>query len=73
MPRCNNPLDSNEVLKFAQRRKKFSTKQVADHFQVGFQQAAAGIAILRIKEVLERGPASTSKSDRSSRWVYVGA
>lgn len=66
-------LDSNEVLKYARRRKTFSTQQVADHFGVSKQQAAAGIAILRIKEVLERAEmAGVSNGDNSSRWTYTG-
>ena len=67
-------LDSNEVLKYARRRKTFSTQQVADHFGVSKQQAAAGIAILRIKEVLDRVEATgVSNGDDSSRWAYKGA
>lgn len=64
-------LDSTKVLEWAKKKKSFTTAQVQDTFKVTKMQAAAGIAILRIKEVVE--PASPPKTDTGvSRWVYTG-
>lgn len=64
-------LDANEVAKYAKAKKKFSTLDVVKHFKVRKMQAAAGIAILRIKEVVNPGnPAKDSAG--VSQWVWVG-
>lgn len=64
-------LDSSKVLEWAKKKKTFTTSDVQTIFKVTKMQAAAGIAILRIKEVVE--PASPAKTDTGvSRWVYTG-
>lgn len=64
-------LDSSLVADFAKKSKTFTTDGVATKFKVGRQQAAAAIAILRIKETVEPGkPAKDEKG--SSRWTWVG-
>jgi hypothetical protein len=66
-------LDSSKVLEWAQRRKRFSTAQVAKTFAVRPNQASAAIAILRIKQVVERDESAGKQSnDKSSRWVFTG-
>ncbi len=65
------PLDSSKVLEHVKKVKKVTTQTVADKFKVKFQQAAAAIAILRIKEVIK--PDSPSKdSNGISRWIWCG-
>jgi len=59
-------LDSTEVFKFIGRSTR-TTKEIADHFKVRLGQAAAAVAILRIKETV--APAEPPKSpDGYSRW-----
>jgi hypothetical protein len=66
-------LDSSKVLEYVKKHKNFSTAEIAKVFRAKHLQAAAAIAILRIKEVVDHGPkASSSSSDQSSRWVYTG-
>jgi hypothetical protein len=63
-------LDSDKVLEFAKEKTNFSTDQVARKFKVPRQQAAAAIAILRLKSLLERGEPKTA-ADGSSAWKTV--
>lgn len=64
-------LDSKLVLKHIKKHKHFTTDQIAEYFKKTRLQAAAAIAILRIKEVVE--PDDPAKdADGSSRWVYIG-
>jgi hypothetical protein len=66
-----NRLDSQKVLAHFQKRGTLTTQQVATYHKVTPQQAAAGIAILRIKDVVE--PADPPKTkDGVSRWTYTG-
>jgi len=65
-------LDSRKVQAWAEKRKAavFTTAQVADKFKVTFRQAAAGVAILRLREVLD--PAQPPKTkDGISRWTLA--
>lgn len=59
-------LDSDRVLAFAKKKRAFSTDDVAREFKVGRPQAAAAIAILRLKSALKKD--GTAK-DGSSAWV----
>ncbi len=71
MPAKQQPLDSNKVLEFARKTRSFTTDGVARRFGVRRQQAAASIAILRIKEVVK--PDDPAKdTNGSSRWVWTG-
>ena len=72
MPATENRLESKKVAAlFKKRGSVLTTEQIANHFKVKIQKAAASIAILRIKEVVE--PASPPKTDTGvSRWVYTG-
>jgi hypothetical protein len=63
-------LDSDKVLSFAKTKKRFSTDDVARKFSVGRQQAAAAIAILRLKSLLNKDPQGAGP-DGSSRWILV--
>lgn len=64
-------LDSSKVAEFARKAKRFTTDSVATRFRVGKQQAAAAIAILRIKEVVQ--PDTPAKDPHgSSRWAWSG-
>lgn len=63
-------LSSALVEQYACARRTFTTKEVARKFRVRNQQAAAAIAILRIKEVVE--PADPPKVKGSSSWCWVG-
>jgi hypothetical protein len=59
-------LDSEKVYKFIGGKVR-TTAEIAAHFKVGLRQAAAAVAILRIKETVE--PASPPKdSEGVSRW-----
>lgn len=59
-------LDSSEVFKFIGKSIR-TTQEIAAHFKVRPQQAAAAVAILRIKGTVE--PARPAKDDGgSSRW-----
>jgi hypothetical protein len=69
----DNKANSLEVLDWVKKRKTFSTQEVADHFGIRLMQAAANIAILRIKEVVESAPKPERSNDKSSRWHYCGA
>lgn len=60
-------LDSDKVLEFAKTKDTFSTDDVARRFRVPRKQAAAAIAILRLKSLLDRGEPRTAK-DGSSAW-----
>jgi hypothetical protein len=62
------PLDSDKVLEFFKKRRKvLSTQDIATRFKVRPQQAAAAVAILRIKSAVE--PAEPSKTlEGVSRW-----
>lgn len=64
-------LDSSKVLQFAQKEKRFTTADVVKRFRTSPGQAAAAIAILRIKEVLERDQPGKD-DDGHSRWVFTG-
>ena len=68
MQTCNADI----LIQFARKKKIFSTQNVMDYFKIKKQNAAACIAICRIKGVLERGkkPANSDK-DQSSRWIFV--
>jgi hypothetical protein len=70
--KSDHKADSLEVLDWIKKRGTFSTKQVADHFGIRLMQAAANIAILRIKEVVKPMPKPERSEDHSSRWVYCG-
>jgi len=71
--KTSDRLDANRVLEFAKKHKKFSTEQLAKALGVRPQQAAAGIAICRIKEKLDHGQVPPSSNpDQSSRWLYTG-
>jgi len=61
-------LNADAVLVFLKKRKTVtSTDDIANHFKVGKQQAAASVAILRIKDVVE--PATPPKGpDGTSLW-----
>lgn len=64
-------LDSSKVAVFAKRVKTFTTDRVASQFKVGRQQAAAAIAILRIKDQVQ--PAAGAKDPSgSSHWTWSG-
>ncbi len=67
-----NKADSLDVLEWVKKRGVFSTQQVADHFGIRLMQAAANIAILRIKEVVKSMPKPERSEDQSSRWQYCG-
>ena len=62
-------METDKVITFAKKRKQFSTQQVASHFKIRKRQAAACIAIMRIKGLVERGYPPETLSG-SSRWVY---
>jgi hypothetical protein len=69
MSKSKDSFNSDVVLTFAQKAKRFTTQGVAGRFKVPKQRAAACIAILRIKEVVE----SDGKTrDGDSKWVYCG-
>ena len=59
-------LDSAQVFKFIGKSVR-TTQEIADHFEVRGGQAAAAVAILRIKETVV--PATPAKDQNgSSRW-----
>ncbi len=64
-------LDSMKVLEYVTKKARaFTTAEVAQHFKKREQQAAAAIAILRIKEkVVPADPPKTA--DGVSRWVLA--
>lgn len=64
-------LDSSKVAEYAKKSKIFTTDGVATHFRVGRQQAAAAIAILRIKETVHPGKPAKDPNG-TSRWTWVG-
>lgn len=61
-------ITADEVEAFAAKRKTFSTGDVMEHFSVPKGNAAAAIAILRIKSKLA---ADGKAQDNTSRWRYV--
>lgn len=64
-------LDTARVIEYVRRRRSFTTDEVAEKFKVRRGQAAAAIAIMRIKEVVER--AEPRSRNGSSHWVFTGA
>jgi len=63
-----NRVDSMEVLAFIEKRGVVSTDQVAAKFKIRPQQAAANLAILRIKDKIQPAQKPDGSKDRSSRW-----
>ena len=49
----NTKVTAKDVLPWATKRKTFTTQQVSEQFEVSPGQAAALVAILRIKEAIE--------------------
>lgn len=62
----DNKVSAVDVLPWARKKKRFTTKQLAEHTGVTFRQATALVAILRIKEALT--PDGKGK-DGSSQWI----
>lgn len=60
---------AEQVAEYAKRRKRFSTGDVVEQFGVTPGSAAALVAILRIKEVIEP---DGKANDNTSRWRHVG-
>lgn len=61
-------LDTKLVIKYVRRRKSFTTDDVARRFRVSRGQAAASVAIMRIKDVVER--AHPARRRGSSHWAF---
>lgn len=67
MKRNSSPkLDTNLVIQYVRRRKSFTTDEVAERFEATRGQAAATIAIMRIKTMVER--AEPRVRNGSSHW-----
>lgn len=66
-------LDTTKVIAYLQKckSKRFTTMSLANKFKVTKQQAAAGVAILRIKDIVEPDVPAKTK-DGVSRWVFTG-
>jgi hypothetical protein len=70
MPQQAQRLDTNQVITYVKNRKSFTTDEVATYFDVSRGQAAASIAIMRIKNVVERAVPKTKRG--SSHWTFSG-
>jgi len=64
-------LDTGLVIDYVKVRKTFTTDEVAMHFKASRGQAAATIAIMRIKEVVK--PAVPKTKNGSSHWTFMGS
>lgn len=64
-------LNTQKVIEFAKKKGRFTTAQVASKFKATKMQAAACIAIMRIKEVVQRDTPGKTRSG-SSRWIFTG-
>lgn len=67
MSEVSKRVDSMDVFAFIQRQGLASTKQVSQKFKIRPEQAAANIAILRIKGLLDNQGKGTGR-DTSSLW-----
>jgi predicted HTH transcriptional regulator len=65
-----NKADSMEVLEYIKVRGQASTEQVAKKFKIRPTQAAANLAILRIKGAITPQGKGNGQ-DKSSRWSAV--
>ena len=63
-----NKANSLDVLEWIKKRRIVSTNEIAAHFDIRPMQAAANVAILRIKNAVEPAPIPERSNDQSSRW-----
>lgn len=64
-------LNTEKVIAFARKKKAFTTDEVARRFKGTRMQAAACIAIMKIKGIVERS--NPSKTPQGvSRWNFTG-
>ena len=64
--------DSMDVLAYIQKRGVVSTAEVAAKFKIRTTQAAANLAILRIKDAIEPAAKPEKSKDKTSRWQVKG-
>ena len=67
----DNKANSLDVLEWIKKRKLVSTNEIAAHFGIRPMQAAANVAILRIKNAVEPAQIPERSNDQSSRWSYA--
>ena len=63
-------LNTELVIRYVKRRRSFTTDEVAARFKATRGQAAATIAIMRIKSLVVRAIPKTRSG--SSHWMFAG-